>query len=136
MLVSVGYKYFLKYFFLGHLAPVQPLNPGAHDPRLYPNVKRSRRSHLSRSRPDALLLCLGVFGKFFFNRNLCLIFTPKKRTSKVGLSDEQISQYLEQLIQEAEYLMIDPLLAELRCLKVRINKRDVLLVWNEGGVIK
>ena len=58
------------------------------------------------------------------------------RTSKVGLSDDQIGQYLEQLIQEAEYLMIDPLLAELRALKVRLNKRDVLLVWNEGGVIK
>jgi len=32
--------------------------------------------------------------------------------------------------------MIDPLLAELRALKVRLNKRDVLLVWNEGCVIK
>jgi len=47
-----------------------------------------------------------------------------------------MNQYLVQLIQEAEYLMIDPLLDELRSIKARLNKRDVLLVWNEGGVIK
>lgn len=58
------------------------------------------------------------------------------RSSKVVLSDEQISSVLPQLMQEAEYFMIDPLLDELRCRQHRLNKRDVLLVWNEGGVIK
>ena len=77
-------------------------------------------------------------GRIFLDRDPMLFAFVLEflRTSKVGLSDEQIGQYLEQLIQEAEYLMIDPLLAELRALKVRLNKRDVLLVWNEGGVIK
>ena len=77
-------------------------------------------------------------GRIFLDRDPILFSFVLEflRTSKVGLSDDQIGQYLEQLIQEAEYLMIDPLLAELRALKVRLNKRDVLLVWNEGGVIK
>ena len=77
-------------------------------------------------------------GRIFLDRDPMLFAFVLEflRTSKVGLSDDQIGQYLEQLIQEAEYLMIDPLLAELRALKVRLNKRDVLLVWNEGGVIK
>ena len=52
------------------------------------------------------------------------------------LSDEQMSGILPQLMQEAEYFMIDPLIDELRYRQARMNKRDVLLVWNEGGVIK
>lgn len=58
------------------------------------------------------------------------------RSSKVVLSDEQMVCILPQLMQEAEYFMIDPLIDELRFRQARMNKRDVLLVWNEGGVIK
>ena len=43
---------------------------------------------------------------------------------------------LPQLMMEAEYFMIDPLIDQLRFRQERMNKRDVLLVWNEGGVIK
>merc|ERR1711934_378546 len=58
------------------------------------------------------------------------------RSSKVVISDDLIQGILPQLLHEAEYFMIDPLVEELRHRQARLNKRDVLLVWNEGGVIK
>ena len=55
---------------------------------------------------------------------------------QVVISDDLIQGILPQLLHEAEYFMIDPLVEELRHRQARLNKRDVLLVWNEGGVIK
>jgi len=76
--------------------------------------------------------------KIFLDRdpNLFDFILQYLRSSKVDLTDDQVSQYLAQLIQEAEYFMIDPLLDQLRAIKNNLNKKDVLLVWNEGGVIK
>lgn len=77
-------------------------------------------------------------GNFFLDRdpNIFKYILDFLRSSKVVLSDEQMSGILPQLMQEAEYFMIDPLIDELRHRQARMNKRDVLLVWNEGGVIK
>merc|ERR1711934_107468 len=48
------------------------------------------------------------------------------RSSKVVISDDLIQGILPQLLHEAEYFMIDPLVEELRHRQARLNKKDAL----------
>jgi len=111
---------------------------GRHFTTFKSTLLRFSHSILARMISGSIPMRKDREGRIFLDRdpNIFGFVLEYLRSSKLTLSEDQMNQYLVQLIQEAEYLMIDPLLDELRSIKARLNKRDVLLVWNEGGVIK
>jgi hypothetical protein len=111
---------------------------GRHFTTFKSTLLRFSHSLLARMVSGSIPMRKDRDSRIFLDRdpNLFDFILQYLRSSKIDLTDDQVSQYLAQLIQEAEYFMIDPLLDQLRAIRNNLNKKDVLLVWNEGGVIK
>jgi len=115
------------------------INVGGHTFTTFrSSLLRFSNSILARMIKGQIPLRKDKDGNLFLDRdpNIFKYILEFLRSSKLVLNDETMGTILPQLMMEAEYFMIDPLIDQLRFRQERMNKRDVLLVWNEGGVIK
>ena len=116
------------------VAAIQQLNFGPYDQGSNSPPKGQRRKSISRPRSQHLQIYSRI--PTLLEGNFIIYHLNKTLLLQLVLNDETMGTILPQLMMEAEYFMIDPLIDQLRFRQERMNKRDVLLVWNEGGVIK